>query len=100
MVLGFWDGEMCIPNLFCFRIARSISVIIIISKHIFQLLLLCHFSYYLYGLDVLYPKIQQLHTVLRAVYLPHRCCSLSNILETHTVHSILRHDLCHDCSCW
>lgn len=46
-------------------------------------------------LESLDPKIQQLHTVRRAVYL-HRCCSLSNILslmlKTHTVHFILRHE--------
>jgi len=52
------------------------------------------------------PKIQQLHTVLRAVYLLHRCCSLSNILplmlKTHTVHFILRHETAEiypDCTC-
>jgi hypothetical protein len=81
----------------CFALeSLSITTITCYHQTHLQLLLLDQFLYHSDCLRSLNPKIQQLLTVLRAVYLLHRCCSLSNILplmlETHTVHFILRHE--------
>lgn len=93
--LGLWDGGLCIPNLFCFRIAFEYNEHSL-SSNISSTTALPFSLSFSDCPTASNPKIQQLHTVLRAVYLLHRCRPLPNsltlVLQTHTVHFILRQE--------